>query len=116
VNARHLLSDLRGRGVTFEADGDRVSVDAPAGVIDESMREQLAKNKPAIAKLLQWERRRLREADRRGLVIEWARERGWIALHDPTTGEWHEVKASEYLRWVVEAANARARQRGRGRI
>ena len=98
--------------MTFETDGDRVSVDAPAGVIDELLREHLAENKPAIAKLLQWERRRLREADRRGLVIEWAKERGWISLHDPTTGEWHEVKASDCPQWIVDAANAH--QRGGG--
>jgi len=101
--------------VTFEADDDKVSVDAPAGAIDGRLRELLVENKPAIAKLLRWERRRLREADRRGLVIEWARERGWIALHDPTTGEWHEVQASECLPWIEDAANARARRQGRGR-
>jgi hypothetical protein len=114
VKARDLLSDLRQRGVMLEAEGDRISVDAPAGVIDGRLRELLAENKPAIVKLLQWERRKLREADRRGLVIEWSKERGWIALHDPTTGEWHEVQASECLPWVVDAANTRARRQGRG--
>jgi predicted metal-dependent hydrolase len=107
VRARDLLADLRRRGVTFEADGDRISVDAPAGVIDEQLRKALLENKSAIIKLLEWERRRLREADRRGLLIEWSRERDWIALHDPTTGEWHEAKASACLPWVVDAANAR---------
>ena len=110
MRARDLLSDLRRRGVALEADGDRISVDAPAGVIDERARELLEENKPAIVKLLQWEGRKLGEADRRGLVIEWAKERSWIALHDPTTGEWHEVSASECLPWVVGAANARTRQ------
>jgi predicted metal-dependent hydrolase len=114
VRARDLLADLRAREVTLEAEGDRISVDAPAGVVDGRLRELLAENKQAIIKLLEWERRRLREADRRGLVIEWSKERGWIALHDPTTGEWHEVKASECLPWVVDAANARVRQQGRG--
>lgn len=89
-------------------------MDAPAGVIDGRLRGQLAKNKPAIAKLLQWERRKLREADRRGLLIERATDRGWIALHDPTTGEWHEVRASECQPWGVDSANARARRQGSG--
>ena len=113
MRARDLVADLRRRGVALEADGDRISVDAPAGVVDGRLRELLAANKQAILKLLEWERRKLREADRRGLVVEWARERGWIALHDPTTGEWHEVKASECLPWLVDAANTRARQRAR---
>ncbi len=109
-----MLADLRRREVMLEAEGDRISVDAPAGVIDERLRKVLTENKPAIIKLLEWERRKLRETDRRGLVIEWARERGWIALHDPTTGEWHEVKASECLPWAVDAANTRVRLQGRG--
>jgi hypothetical protein len=112
LRARELLSELRQRGVTVVTDGERISVDAPTGVIDGRLRELLAENKPAIVKLLQWERRKLGETGRRGLVVEWARERGWIALHDPTTGEWHEVRASECLPWVVEAANARRRSGG----
>ena len=115
MKARDLVADLRRRGVELVPDGNRAIVDASAGVIDERVRELLAENKPAIVKLLQWERRKLREADRMGLVIEWANERGWIALHDPTTGEWHEVRASECLPWVVDAAKARARQQDRGR-
>jgi hypothetical protein len=114
VRARDLLSDLRRRGVALEADGDRISVDAPVGAVDGRLRELLAENKQAIIKLLEWEGRKLREADRRGLVIEWSKERGWIALHDPTTGEWHEVKAAECLPGVVEAANTQRRtDRGR---
>jgi TubC N-terminal docking domain len=110
VRARDLLADLRQRGVMLEAEGDRISVDAPVGVVDGRVRGLLAENKQAIIKLLEWERRKLREADRRGLVIEWSKERGWIALHDPTTGEWHEVKAAECLPGVVEAANAQRRR------
>ena len=116
MRARVLLSELRRQGVAFEANGDRIGVDAPAGVIDEQLRELLTQNKPAIIKLLQWEQRKLREADRRGLVIRWAGERGWISLHDPTTGEWHEVRARECLPSVVEAANARRRERPKGEV
>lgn len=113
MRAQGLLADLRRRGVVLRPDGDRINVDAPSGVLDERLRGLLSENKPALLKLLQWERRRLREADPQGLVIEWAKERGFIALHDPTTGEWHEVKASECLPWVVDAANAKARRRRR---
>ncbi len=112
MRACDLLADLRRWGVALETDGDRLRVDTPAGVIDERLRKLLAENKPALIKLLEWERRKLREADRRGLVIEWARELGWIALHDPTTGEWHEVKASECLPGVVETANTHWKKGG----
>ena len=114
MRVRELLSELRRRGVTLQTDGERISVDAPAGLMDGRLRELLAENKPAIVKLLQWERRKLREAGRRGLVVEWGRDRGWIALHDPTSGEWHEVRASECLPWVVDAANARTLRRNGG--
>lgn len=75
-----------------------------------------ASNKLKLLKLLDWERecerRKLEEADLRGLVIRWAKERGWIALHDPTTGEWHEVRASECLPSVVRTANVHRKKGG----
>jgi hypothetical protein len=93
-------------------DGYRIRVDAPPGVLDDRLRGLLVENKPALVKLLQWEGRRLCEADRHGFVVRWAEERGWIALHDPTTGEWHEVRAEECLPSLREAANAELRRRG----
>ena len=110
--ARALLEDLRERGVHLEADGLSLCVDAPKGALTEEFRQSLAANKAQLLKLLHWERKRLEEADRRGLVIRWSKEPGWISLHDPTTGEWHEVKASECLPSVVESAKA-DRRRGR---
>lgn len=112
MNAGSLVRDLRNRGVVLEASGDLLNVDAPAGVVDEQTRELLSKNKPEIIKVLERERRRIEEADRRGLVIKWAKERGWITLHDPTTGGWHEVRASDCLPWVMDAANAHRRDKG----
>ncbi len=49
--------------------------------------------------------RRLEEASRRGLIVRWSEYPTWIKLHDPLTGEWHEVRASECLPGVVETAN-----------
>jgi hypothetical protein len=50
-------------------------------------------------------RRNLEKAARIGLVIRWSEYPTWIKLHDPTTGEWHEVRAEECLPGVVETAN-----------
>ena len=117
MNARVLLSDLRQRGAELETDGNRLSVDAPAGAIGEEQRALLANNKQTLIKLLEWERRKLKEADRRGLIIRWAKERGWISMHDPSTGEWHDVRASECLPGVVEAANVnRSRKHEEGAV
>lgn len=105
-----LLEELRGRDVLLEAEGLTLHVDAPAGVLTDEERGALAENKPQLLKLLHWERKRLEEADRRGLVIKWAREPGWISLHDSTTGEWHEIKASECPPSIVESAKTHHRR------
>lgn len=109
---RALLEDLRERDVRLEVDGLSLYVDAPKGVLVEEDKQNLAENKQQLLKLLHRERKKLEEPDRRGLVIRWTKEPGYIALHDPTTGEWHEVKASECLPSVLESAKA-SRRRGR---
>jgi len=79
-------------------------VDAPASVVDEELRHTLLTHKASLLKLLRQEQRKRQVAHRRGLIIRWSNEPGWISLHDPTTGDWHEVRASECLPGVVEAA------------
>ena len=59
-----------------------------------------------------WRRRRLEKAIRIGLVIRWAEDPTWIKLHDPTTGDWHEVRAEECLPDVVESANKHRKKGG----
>ncbi|PLS83443.1 MAG: hypothetical protein CYG60_21980 [Actinobacteria bacterium] len=112
MSARDLLEDLRGLGVTVEVKDGFLDLDAPAGVITQDLIESLTEHKPHLLKLLTWEHRKLEEADRRGLIIRWSEHPMWIKLHDPTTGEWHEVKASECLPSVVETANKYRRKKG----
>ena len=57
------------------------------------------------AELERRRQRKLEEASRRGLVIRWSEYPLWIKIHDPLTGEWHEVRASECPPGVVETAN-----------
>jgi hypothetical protein len=104
LNARTLLEDFRGRDIRLEADGDRLLVDAPAEADTAELRASLSRHKGDLLKILQWEQRKLAEADKRGLMIKWSKKPGWISLHDPTTGEWHEVRTSECLPGVVETA------------
>ncbi len=105
MNARLLLSDLRGAGVNLTPQGDGLHVDAPAGALTEALRDSLAENKEALIELLERERVGPEASDRRGLIIRWSEYPVWIKLHDPYTGEWHEVRASECLPRVVETAN-----------
>jgi hypothetical protein len=104
LNARRFLEDFRRRDIRLYADGDRLLVDAPAEADTTDLRTMLSQHKGDLLKVLRWEQRKLAEADKRGLMIKWSKTPGWISLHDPTTGEWHEVRASECLPRVVEAA------------
>jgi hypothetical protein len=115
LRPRVLLEELRERDVLLEADGLTLHVDAPAGALTEKLRTALRENKRALIRHLERERHRLEGAASRGLVIKWSREPGYLSLHDPTTGEWHEVKASECLPSVVESAKAHRRRRGQRR-
>ncbi len=115
MSARALLEELRECDVRLEADGLALHVDAPAEVLTEELRAALREQKRALIRLLERERRKLEEAASRGLVITWSREPGYLSLHDPTTEEWHEVKASECLPSVVESARAHRQRRGQRR-
>ena len=111
MNASALLEDLRRRDVALEAEGGRLHVDAPAGAITDELRAALEENKGRLLELLARERHKIEKASRRGLAIRWSEHPVWIKLHDPLTGEWHEVRASECLPGVVEAAD-RYRKKG----
>ena len=115
MNARALLEELRRRDVRLEADGLVLRVDAPTEADSDELHDLLSRHKRALIRLIERERKGLEEAHRRGLVIKWAREPGWISLHDPTTGEWHEVKASECPPTIAESAKAHRRHAGAAR-
>ena len=107
-----MLEELRERDVRLKANGLILRVDAPAGADTGELRATLRKHKHALIRLLERERKKLEEADRRGLVIRWSRESGYVSIHDPTTGEWHEVPASGCPSWVLDEAKARRRLGG----
>jgi hypothetical protein len=111
VNAQALLEDLRSKDMRLEANGERLVVDAPAGSVSEEVRDMLTEHKPKLLKLLAWEQRKLEEASRRGLLGRWSEYPEWIKLHDPLSGEWHEVRASECLPGILETAD-KYRKRG----
>lgn len=112
MSARALLEELEALGVELRADGDHLEYEGPEEEITPELLDRLTENKHSLIKLLQWERRKLEEASRRGLIIRWSEYPTWIKLHDPLTGEWHEVRASECLPSIVEAANRRGKKGG----
>ena len=111
MSARALLAELRSRGVELVADGERLQY-WPTNVVTPELLDRLRANKPTILKLLEWEERRLDKAARLGCVARWARYPTWIELHDPLTGDWHEVKASECLPGVLAEADKHREEGG----
>jgi hypothetical protein len=112
VSIRALLEELRRRGVTLTADGDRLVVEAPAEVVTEDLRSVLSQHKPRLLEMLRPKSGGATGTQRR-LIARWSEYPLWIELRDPTTGEWHEVRAAEFLPGLIEAADAE-RKRGQG--
>ena len=113
MSARALLEDLRRQDVRLEVAGLVLRVDAPAGTDIEELSSTLRDHKRALIRLLERERRKLEDADRLGLMIRFAREPGYLSVHDPTTGDWHELQASSCPSWMLEDAKAYRRRGGR---
>ena len=42
-----------------------------------------------------------------GLVATWSAEFGYVSLHEPTTGEWHDLKTTLAPEWAVGEARQR---------
>jgi TubC N-terminal docking domain len=111
VSARELLAELGSRGVEVAADGDMLRY-RPKAAVTEEVRAALAEHKPHLLKLLERERRKLEDADRRGFVAKWSRKPGWISLHDPISGEWHDWPAKNCFPSIVAEANKHRRKGG----
>ena len=69
-----------------------------------------ASPEPSREELASRRRRKLEEASKRGLVVRWSEYPNWIALHDPSSGEWVEVKAEDCFPSLVDEANRRKRR------
>ena len=55
---------------------------------------------------------RTSEAARLGLIATWSAEFGYVSLHDPTTGEWHDLKTTVAPEWAVGEARQRIPEEG----
>jgi hypothetical protein len=60
--------------------------------------------------LVERRRRKLEEAGRRGLVVRWSEYPDWIALHDPLSGQWVEIRAEDCFPSLVDEANRRRKK------
>jgi hypothetical protein len=44
------------------------------------------------------------ESERLGLIATWSHEFGFVSIHDPTTGEWHDLTTGDAPDWAVREA------------
>jgi hypothetical protein len=107
VNALSLYHNLKERGVILEAQGERLKVDAPVGVVTEEDRAALVEFKPTLLKVLS--RVGAREHDYKGRRFEARRSRhpGYTSLYDPVHGEWHDFPTEDCLPSIVADTDSR---------
>jgi tubulysin polyketide synthase-like protein len=113
VSAQVLLEELEQIGIRLRVDGTYLEYEGPEEAVTLDLLRRLREHKPSLMKLLEWESRESEDAGLRGLLVRWSEYPTWIALRDPLTGEWHELKASECLPGVVESANENREKKGR---
>jgi len=108
----------------FDDDNDRLEEEAPiitsAAEVRELAREYFnlppQPAKLAEPPLLKAKREQAARASgaawaRRGLVAKWAPydiAKGYVRIHDPTTGEWHDLALKETPDWAQREARKRA--------
>jgi len=51
--------------------------------------------------------RKRQKASAKGMTARWAKEFGYVSLHDPLTGEVHDVAIREAPRWALNEASTR---------
>jgi hypothetical protein len=117
MNAKRFLDDLRGHGVSIETDGERLLVDAPAGVVTGELRAALSEHKARVIGILKFEQRfqnaHQREQDNgRRFGARPSRHPGYTSLYDPVHGEWHDFPTQDCYPSIVELANKKRRKGG----
>src|ERR687895_2902608 len=50
------------------------------------------------------------EAERLGLIATWSAQFGYVSMHDPATGEWHDLQTKDAPEWAVGEARRRKEQ------
>lgn len=111
MNAALLIRRFENSGVVFKARDGNLIIDAPSGLLTDEDRITLTGIKTDIVELVERRERRLQAASERGFIATYSQHKGYVSLHDPLTGEWHDFPISSCLPSVVEDAKARSRRR-----
>jgi hypothetical protein len=127
--ARAVIADLSKRGIRIEATSGGKLRYAPRSKIDTLALMQLRLHKQTLLRILldlpteespadrevpRFVQRELEQASELGLVARWSQEFGYISIHDPTTGEWHDVQTKDAPSWAKWEAGKRKELRRSG--
>jgi hypothetical protein len=117
MKATTVLENLKDLGVSVWPEGDRLRYHGPKGVLSPDVLEQLKESKTDILTLLnpsedsnqasnlsEFAQRKINQAAKLGLVARWSKEFGYISVHDPTTGEWHDLRTEDAPGWAKREA------------
>jgi hypothetical protein len=107
VNALSLYHNLKERGVILEAQGERLKVDAPVGVVTEDDRAALVEFKPILLRFLSRVASREHEFKGRRFEARQSRHPGYTSLYDPVHGEWHDFPTEDCLPSIVADTDSR---------
>ena len=116
MNAKVLLDDLRGQGVSIETDGEHLLIDAPSGMITDELKATLSEHKRQVIGILKFERRFLKDQPEqdngRRFRARSSRHPGYTSLYDPVHDEWHDFPTRDCFPSIVEEAKGRRRKGG----
>ena len=116
-SAKDLLTDLGRLGVKLKvASGGKLRY-APLDRVDAATLERLKLHKleliavlsepPVEEKIPRFVRQELERASELGLAAKWSIEFGYISMHDPLSGEWHDLPTKEAPSWAKWEAGKR---------
>jgi hypothetical protein len=142
VTPAELVRAIEEHGATVRLAGEDIKV-RQASRVPRGLIEQLRDNKPAVVDALKASPvpeddtknvcrktvgvrtdkkageipdRRAKRASRIGLVARWSHEFGFVSVHDPLTGEWHDLPAKDAPDWSRREASRRKELRKHGGV
>ena len=124
MSAAALLEDLKDRGAAVWTEGDKLKYAGPKDALGPDVVRQLGEHKAEIVALLAERQRpagreaategsaevadlsgftkqKLEKASALGLVARWSRHFGYISIHDPVDGTWHDLPTGDAPDWSV---------------
>lgn len=108
MNVLKLHANLQDRGISLEADGDNLKVDAPAGVLTDDDRAALLECKPVLLRFLTGMQVRQEPVDNgRRFRARPSRHPGFTSLYDPIGDEWHDFPTKDCYPSVISLAGKR---------